>query len=331
MSKISSCLLTPWPDKEPVPLKWKVRCSSFVNGAWSADRPCFLLLRPLAKRVVLLNQENVLIDSRFLLEGEVLTTGSKIWLPVHRVTIGEPINGDSVQSNSKLMNPFIEESAIDQKVTPPSLSFTRGLEFEEVIRRKFGQDVNFSHGYRKRPFFLVAAFGRSNFKLDNHTVSLSLQSCFGGSAVLFQVVNLRERVFRFSVSSRSVGFEIYNSGKFIEKDFDLSIFLWGNGGPNWLFEEKKYYKELDEEWTTVSGKKSQKSVFQRLSFPQSNPATRVRGNSFSAPTSWPNSIPIKKNPISDRPKNYAQAVTNRISINEPVKTQNNFHSKPQEI
>jgi hypothetical protein len=107
-------------------------------------------------------------------------------------------------------------------------------------------------------------------------------------------VNLRERVFRFSVSSRSIGFEIYNSGKFIEKDFELSIFLWGNGGPNWLFEEKKYYKELDEEWTVVSGKKSRKSVFQRFSFPQSNPqsnpTTKVRAKSDSAPTSWPNSI-----------------------------------------
>jgi hypothetical protein len=40
-----------------------------------------------------------------------------------------------------------------------------------------------------------------------------------------------------------VGFEIYNSGKLSEKDFDCFIHLWGNGGPNWLFEEKKYYKE----------------------------------------------------------------------------------------
>jgi hypothetical protein len=43
-------------------------------------------------------------------------------------------------------------------------------------------------------------------------------------------LNLRERVFRFSVSSRSIGFEIYILGKISEKDFDLNIFLWGNGG-----------------------------------------------------------------------------------------------------
>jgi hypothetical protein len=133
MSKISSCLLSPWPDKEPVSLKWKVWCSSFVNGAWSVDRPGFLLLRPLAKRVVLLNHENVLIDAHFLIELEVLAAGTKIELPVHRVTIGEPINGDSVQSNSKLMKPLIEDSAVDHKATPPSLSFTRGLEFEKDI------------------------------------------------------------------------------------------------------------------------------------------------------------------------------------------------------
>jgi hypothetical protein len=31
--------------------------------------------------------------------------------------------------------------------------------------------------------------------------------------------------------------------KISEKDFDLFINLWGNGGPNWMFEEIKYYKE----------------------------------------------------------------------------------------
>jgi hypothetical protein len=57
----------------------------------------------------------------------------------------------------------------------------------------------------------VAAFGRANFKLDVHTVSVSLQACFGGKASQFQVTLLHGRVFRFVVASRSIGFEIYNS------------------------------------------------------------------------------------------------------------------------
>jgi hypothetical protein len=97
-------------------------------------------------------------------------------------------------------------------------------------------------------------------------VGLALQSCFGGVASKFHIKFLKERVFRFSVASRSVGFEIYNSGKFSEKDFEFYIHVWAIGGPNWKFEEKKFYKEQENEWTVVQNKKG--SVFQRLSFPK---------------------------------------------------------------
>jgi hypothetical protein len=237
MTKVSSCLLSPWPAKEPSPLRWKVCCSSYVNGSWSDERTGFLLLRPLAKRIVLLDQEEVLIDARFPLEGETISKGVNIELPVHHVRVGDLLSSSKLPSIDK--NTIISSSQKEatNKVTPPSLIFARGLKFEEDIVRKFGHEVNLIPGSNKRPFFLVAAFGRTNFKLDIHTVSLSLQSCFGGSSSLFQVCNLRERVFRFSVASRSVGFEIYNSGK-ISEDFELHVFLWGNGGPNWIFEEK---------------------------------------------------------------------------------------------
>jgi hypothetical protein len=78
-------------------------------------------------------------------------------------------------------------------------------------------------------------------------------------------------VFKFAVASRSVGFEIYNLGKIYEKDFVLHFLLWGRGGPNWEFEERKYYLEQDAEWTHVQRSKSKVigklSVFERLSFP----------------------------------------------------------------
>jgi hypothetical protein len=47
--------------------------------------------------------------------------------------------------------------------------------------------------------------------------------------------------------------------------------LWGRGGPNWEFEERKYYLEQDAEWTHVQRSKNKVigklSVFERLSFP----------------------------------------------------------------
>jgi hypothetical protein len=52
-SKVVSSILSPWPAKEPPVLRWKVQCSSFVNGDWSSWRSGFLLLRPLAQRLVL--------------------------------------------------------------------------------------------------------------------------------------------------------------------------------------------------------------------------------------------------------------------------------------
>jgi hypothetical protein len=113
--------------------------------------------------------------------------------------------------------------AISQ-VLPPSLDFSKGKNFESEIKRKFGHSVNFVPGFRKREFYLVASFGRANFKLNfNHALE---------GWLLNFMLNLQGRVFQFSVSSRAVGFDIYNSGKFSKKDFDLYVHLWGNGGPN---------------------------------------------------------------------------------------------------
>jgi hypothetical protein len=71
-------------------------------------------------------------------------------------------------------------------------------------------------------------------------------------------------VFKFAVVSRLVGFEIYNSGKISEKDFVLHFLLWGRGGPNWEFEERKYYLEQDAEWTHVQRSKSK--VIEKILF-----------------------------------------------------------------
>jgi hypothetical protein len=246
IAKVQDCFFSPWPAKEPAPLCWLASCTSFVNGDWPPQRPAVLLLRPLAKRLVLFDKDDSLIDARYLLEDENVAPGVSIEMPVHKVIVGNLIEEKTQPPQIKI--PSSDSSA---QVPPPFLDFRRGIRFESDIRRKFGYNVSFVPGFRKREFYLVASFGRANFKLDIHTVSLALQACFGGVAAQFHVKILQARVFRFSVSTRAVGFEIYNSGKFSEKEFDLFVHLWGNGGPNWLFEEKKYYKEQDSEWNLV--------------------------------------------------------------------------------
>ena len=66
---------------------------------------------------------------------------------------------------------------------------------------------------------------------------------------------LAGRVFKFSVSSKAVGFFITNLRSYACKHFECFFHLWGFGGPNWIREEKLFYAELDVEWTNVNRQK----------------------------------------------------------------------------
>jgi hypothetical protein len=194
----------------------------------------FLLLRPQEKRLILLNLEEVIIDARYLLENEEVQTGSKIEMTAHIFSVGICLlEGD-------VTPPIVQVAPVHHHIPAPSLDFAKGLQFEKNIKTKFRYSINFTEGFRRREFVLVISFGRSKFKLDVHTVSIVLQACFGGVALLFRVKLLRDWPFRFAVASRSVGFQIYNIGKFSDKDFEFFVNLWGEGGPNWKFEESKY-------------------------------------------------------------------------------------------
>jgi hypothetical protein len=194
IAKVQSCLFSPWPSKEPSPLRWNVLCSSFVKGDWSDQCHAVLLLRPIAKILVLLDKDEVVIDARFLLEGEIISARISIDIPVHKVTAGQKINDiNYVKKQTQV--------ASNQVPAPPSLDFSRGLKFELDIKSKFGHSVNFVPGFQKREFLLVISFGHANFKLNTHTLGLAIQSYFGGIASKFHVVCLKERVFRFSAAS----------------------------------------------------------------------------------------------------------------------------------
>jgi hypothetical protein len=127
MAKITQCFSSPWSAVEPTPLKWKVTCSSYVNGAWSCQRNGFLILRPLAKRLVLLDEQDVLIDARFLLEEESISPGLHIELPVHKVFVGDQI------TNSLPTIPCANDPQAKVDV-PLSLNFERGSKFFEVMQ-----------------------------------------------------------------------------------------------------------------------------------------------------------------------------------------------------
>jgi hypothetical protein len=89
-------------------------------------------------------------------------------------------------------------------------------------------------------FWLVVSFGRCIFKLNSVSVGHLLQAALGGFAAGFGVLQLADRVFRFSVSSMVVGFHIYNSGCIERKEFRAFFNLWNRGGPNWKHEFKLF-------------------------------------------------------------------------------------------
>jgi hypothetical protein len=104
-------------------------------------------------------------------------------------------------------------------------------------------------------FWLVVSFGRCIFKLDPVSVGHLLQAALGGFARGFNVFPLADRVFRFTVSSKDVGFHIYNSKCIVRPEFKAFFNLWNFGGPNWTYEFRLFLQEENANWWFVKGKK----------------------------------------------------------------------------
>jgi hypothetical protein len=224
------------------------------------------------------------LDARFLFENERVHPGLILDLKSHTVVVGERIISDSLVLGVNILKSSNSKPDSHQKTNISqgtkdvlALDFSKGVSFQAACKSNFGHPITPANASHRRAFLLVVSFGRASFKLDIHTVAIALQSCFGGIASSFKVKHLRDRSYQFSVASTTVGFEIYNESKVCTPMIELFINLWGKGGPNWLIEEKKYYKESDSEWQVVKRKKSsftnseRLSVFQRMQYAPSHP------------------------------------------------------------
>jgi hypothetical protein len=69
-------------------------------------------------------------------------------------------------------------------------------------------------------------------------------------------------VFRFAVSSKAVGFHIYNSKCIVRPDFKAFFNLWNFSGPNWSHEYRLLLQEENANWWFVKGKK--KNLFANI-------------------------------------------------------------------
>lgn len=79
-------------------------------------------------------------------------------------------------------------------------------------------------------FWLLTAFSRSHLKLVEPNVSGILQAILGGHADSFEVVEVEENIFKFSVSSKAVGLFIYNLEFFACSAFKVFFHLWNEKG-----------------------------------------------------------------------------------------------------
>ena len=157
-----------------------------------------------------------------------------------------------------------------------------GQSIQKVIYNKFRSSVSpvsISHA-----LFLVASFGRSKFKLSPSSVGSILQATIGGVSEDFNVVQLADRVFRFSVSSKWVGFHIVNLRSFECSQFKIFFHFWGFGGPNWRREWRLFCLEEDASWSVV--RRNSNRATRSVARPTSALA------SLEVPLSGANCIPI---------------------------------------
>lgn len=78
----------------------------------------------------------------------------------------------------------------------------------------------------------MVSVGRCKFWLSEDVVARLIQVAIGGDSSCFAVEQLDDRVFQFSVSTKEVGFFIYNLKSYDCEQFKINFHLWGNGGPH---------------------------------------------------------------------------------------------------
>lgn len=127
---------------------------------------------------------------------------------------------------------------------------------EAEILRRHGLPVCHDPSLCSSEFFLVLSFGRCKFRLSEISAASILQAVIGGSAPLFRVISLGDRVFRFSVSSQAVGFHIYGLRSYECSNFKIFFNLWHDEGPNFRTEYRRWEAEERAKWTTLAKRHS---------------------------------------------------------------------------
>ncbi|TVU16793.1 hypothetical protein EJB05_36948, partial [Eragrostis curvula] len=197
----------------------------------------------------------------------------------------------------------------------PSIDGSPGLGKQAEIWRRFGLPVVFSPGGGLKEFFLVISVGRCKFRLTEDSIAHLLQAILGGNARSFNVVCLKDRVYRFSVSSKQVGFFIYNLRSYECDSFKVQFHLWSDGGLRSESESQRWEREQEAEWIKVVNKKKIKK--QQRSYAD---AVRLQKEVRPLPLTGANSVPI-------RAKQQSQANQSKRKVNQGPKKQTQVYRR----
>ena len=218
-----------------------------------------------SSRLALLDDEQVVVDARFLRENESISVGDQVSFPCYIAMAGGHVDLRSSMASDKALQPpttkIVREKVLDQSSEPTlnvnlDLDLRSGMEFQRFIWQKFNSPVAFAPGRGARELFLVASFKRHKHRLDCSNVSEYLRSCLGGIAFDFRVCYLRDRSFRFFVFSKKVGFAVNGLKSYECSQFMVYFSLWGNGGPDFIREFRLWEAEELRSWTVVGKKKT---------------------------------------------------------------------------
>jgi hypothetical protein len=113
------------------------------------------------------------------------------------------------------------------------LNFHPGAGVQAAIKYRYGEPVNFFPIGGLMEFFLIVSVGRCKYKLSEQSINLILQATLGGNAIDFRPQQVSDRVFKFFVASKNVGFHIYKLRSFSCDQYQIFFNLRSNGGAHW--------------------------------------------------------------------------------------------------
>jgi hypothetical protein len=97
---------------------------------------------------------------------------------------------------------------------------------------------------------LVGSVGDASID-SNFSIGKILQATIGGTVANFRPQWISDRVYKFVVAFKNVGFHIYNLRSFSCDQYKIFFHLWSNGGAHWVSESQKFFREENEQWITV--------------------------------------------------------------------------------